>query len=413
MSRFLFVVPPLTGHVNPTVAVANELTGRGHAVAWTAHPAIVRPLLPDGADLLPVGADLPDDVVDAVATRAQGLRGAAALKFLWDDFLHPLATSMVPGVEDAIERYGPDVVVVDQQAVAGAVVARQWGLRWATSATTSAEFADPLQGLPRVAEWVREGLVAFQLEQGVPESRARQGDLRFSDHLVLAFTTAALVGDTDRFPPHYAFVGPSIGDRQDPTPFPFDWFESDQRHVLVSLGTVNQGAGARFYRVAVEALDSLEGVQTVVVAPDGVIDGPVPGSVLVRPRVPQVALLPHLDAVVSHAGHNTVCEALAHGVPLVVAPIRDDQPVVASQVEAAGAAVRVKFGRVQPPALAAAVTAVLDDPTYGAAARQVQASFESAGGAVAAARRLEALAGSDDPPPTHPPALRTAATARS
>ena len=43
---------------------------------------------------------------------------------------------------------------------------------------------------------------------------------------------------------------------------------------------------------------------------------------------------------VTHGGHNTVCEALAHGLPLVVAPIRDDQPTVAAQVVQAGAGVR-------------------------------------------------------------------------
>ena len=63
--------------------------------------------------------------------------------------------------------------------------------------------------------------------------------------------------------------------------------------------------------------------------------------------VPQLALLPHVDAVVCHGGHNTTCEALAHGLPLVIAPIKDDQPIVAEQVVAAGAGLRVKFGRVR------------------------------------------------------------------
>ena len=38
MSRFLFVVPPLTGHVNPTASVGGELLARGHEVAWVGHP---------------------------------------------------------------------------------------------------------------------------------------------------------------------------------------------------------------------------------------------------------------------------------------------------------------------------------------------------------------------------------------
>jgi UDP:flavonoid glycosyltransferase YjiC (YdhE family) len=94
---------------------------------------------------------------------------------------------------------------------------------------------------------------------------------------------------------------------------------------------------------------------------------------------------------VSHAGHNTVCESLAHGLPLVVAPIRDDQPIVAQQVVDAGAGIRVKFGRVRAPELRSAVTALLDDETYRAAAQRIRASFAAAGGAAAAADRLEKL----------------------
>jgi MGT family glycosyltransferase len=127
-----------------------------------------------------------------------------------------------------------------------------------------------------------------------------------------------------------------------------------------------------------------------VVAPPGLLDA-IPDHVLVREFVPQLDLLPHLDAVISHAGHNTVCETLAHGLPLVLAPIRDDQPVIAGQVAAAGAGIRVHFGRVGPTELRAALTTVLDDPIYRVAARGIQASFTAAGGAPAAADHLEKL----------------------
>ena len=99
-----------------------------------------------------------------------------------------------------------------------------------------------------------------------------------------------------------------------------------------------------------------------------------------------------MDAVVCHAGHNTVCESLAHGLPLVVAPIRDDQPVVASQVVRAGAGVRVRYGRMSAKSLREAVLSVLGDPSYRRAAERVRDSFRAAGGARAAADALEALA---------------------
>jgi UDP:flavonoid glycosyltransferase YjiC (YdhE family) len=105
-----------------------------------------------------------------------------------------------------------------------------------------------------------------------------------------------------------------------------------------------------------------------------------------------LALMPRLDAVICHGGMNTVCEALAHGVPLVLAPIRHDQPVVASQVVRAGAGIRVPFSRVSPGQLRAALTTVLGDPAYRRTAAEVGDSFAAAGGAAAAAARLEGVA---------------------
>ena len=42
MTRFLFVVPPLIGHVNPLVDVATVLAERGHDVAWAGAEHVVR-----------------------------------------------------------------------------------------------------------------------------------------------------------------------------------------------------------------------------------------------------------------------------------------------------------------------------------------------------------------------------------
>jgi UDP:flavonoid glycosyltransferase YjiC (YdhE family) len=96
--------------------------------------------------------------------------------------------------------------------------------------------------------------------------------------------------------------------------------------------------------------------------------------------------------VICHGGHNTTCEALAHGLPLVIAPIKDDQPIVADQVVAAGCGLRVKFGRVQAGELRDATQRILAEPAFHAAANRIRSSFHAAGGAPAAARALEELA---------------------
>ncbi|HEU5028889.1 MAG TPA: glycosyltransferase [Spirillospora sp.] len=382
--RFLFAVPPLAGHVNPTVAVGAELVRRGHTVAWTGHRPTLEPLLRAGARIF----SAEDDAFAARLTAARDewlrLRGPAALRFLWEEFIVPLGHAMMPGVETALDRFRPDVVISDQIVLAAPVAARHREIPWATSATTSAEFTRPLAGMPLVERWVRDRIGDFQLDHGIEDLL----DLRFSDHLVLIFSTGALVGDTSVFPDHFAFVGPAL-DRPAGAAFPWEWLDG-RPGVLLSLGTLNGPAGERFYRVAADAVRDLD-VQAVFVAPPGALDDPPP-NVLVREYVPQLRLLQRMSAVVCHGGHNTVCESLAQGLPLVVAPIRDDQPVIARQVEAAGAGVQVRFGRVRAAELRDALTTVLTSDAHRAAAEAVRDSFAAAGGAAEAADRLEKLA---------------------
>jgi MGT family glycosyltransferase len=383
MKRFLFVVPPLTGHINPTVAVGAELAARGHDVAWAGYPEALRPLLPAGARVFPVLDDTFASRLLAERDRWLTLHGAAVLKFFWEDFLIPLGHAMLPGVQEAIASFAPDVVAADQQALAGAVAARQAGVAWATSATTPGELLRPLASMPKVDAWVCDQMTAFQRACGV----ADPVDLRFSGQLVLAFTTPALMGDVSGFEGHYVFTGPALTARPDRGSFPWDWLDPGRRHLLVSLGTLNHGQ--RFFATAVEALADLGGeLQAVIVGP---APEQAPPHILFAGHVPQLALLPHLSAVVTHGGHNTVCEALAHGLPLVVAPIRDDQPIIAQQVADAGAGVRVRFGRLRAAELRDSIRAVLDNPGYAAAARRIAGSFAAAGGAVTAADHLEKL----------------------
>ncbi|MCC3766145.1 glycosyltransferase [Streptomyces sp. UNOC14_S4] len=384
MSRFLFVVPPLAGHVNPTVGVAAELVRCGHQVAWAGLPEVVGPLVGDGATVFRCSSP---DLADPALLRPPSLRGPAALKFLWERFLGPLAEDMAPGVRAAVGEFRPDVLVADQQAVAGGLVAERLGLVWATSATTTAGFTS-LSGLPKVDSWIAGLIGELRRRIGDPWSTA---DPRLSARLVLAFSTEALAGPVPSAGGQVRFVGPSLAAR--PTADDFPWHRLDPRTptVLITLGTANAEVAPRFLAACAEAVRGRpDRTQAVIVDPTGTVPE-FADRVLVRPRVPQLALLERCDAVICHGGHNTVCEALWNGLPLVVAPIRDDQPAVAAQVTDAGAGVRVRFNRATAEALGAALDTVLREPDYREAAGRVRASFRAAGGAAAAAVHLEAL----------------------
>jgi MGT family glycosyltransferase len=394
VSRFLFVVPPLVGHINPTVGLGAQLAEQGHEVAWAGHPEFIARLVGTQATAFPCA--VPDS---AAVERPADLRGPAALKFLWESFLIPLAEAMIPGVDAAVDGFKPDVLVVDQQAVAGAVVAERLGIPWATSATTAAELADPLGGMPKVAAWVREMLLGLELEHGDPAAATSEryqrtyGDLRFSPSLVLAYSSEQLSGRPDELADTLKYVGPSSAERPSDPEFPWHALPEPGTKpvVLISVGTANVHAGAEFLRSCAQAVAERPDIFAVVVDPgNAVTESPV--NVLRVPHVPQLELLPRVSAVVCHAGQNTVCETLHHGIPLVVAPIRDDQPIVAQQAVDAGVAVRVRFGRARAEQIGAALDKVLTEPGYRASAERVAASFKAAGGAQAAARELIRLA---------------------
>ncbi|TSE01113.1 glycosyltransferase [Skermania sp. ID1734] len=393
MTRILFVVPPLAAHVHPTVAVALELRDRGHDVAWVGHTELIAPMLPADAEIIEVCGDERQrndfrEWFDHLEARREKMRGAAAFRFLWEEFLLPLSVSMFDGIDRAVTGFRPDILAVDQHTLAGAIVARKRGIPWATMAIMSAEIVDPLP--PKLQDWVRSSQrdLCAQLGEN-PDDYAGIADLRFSPDLVIAFTTPALVGPVDDYPSHYRFVGPCLHARGGE--FDWAWLDPQRRHVLITLGTVSSVIGTNFLRTAVAAVGEMAAdTQAILIDPNEVVES-VPPNVLRVAWVPYLELLPTLDAVVCHAGHTTSCEALANAVPLVMAPIRDDQPVTAWQVETAGAGVRVKFGRARPADIRDALDRVLDDAAFREAAGRIRDSFTAAGGARAAADYVEKL----------------------
>lgn len=204
MSRFLFVVPPLPGRLNPTVAVGAELAARNHDVAWVADASVVGPLVSPRSTVFATDHALAGHLRTA-ARRPDGLTGPGAFRELWNDLLIPFADATLPHVEAAVDRFAPHVLVVDHHAIAGALVARRRSLNWATLTTTSYD----LTMLQPSGPWLSDKLSAFQIRAGIPV--ADQGDLRFSEQLILAFRTPPSAG-SGPFPPEWRFVGPALSD---------------------------------------------------------------------------------------------------------------------------------------------------------------------------------------------------------
>lgn len=363
MSRFLFVVPPFVERLRPAQLISWELSIRGHQVTWAR-----------SEDLCPKGTT--------------GLLSPAGQLVLWDDVLLPLARRMLPVVRTTVARFEPDALVVDECALAGAAVAHLSGKPWATLVPRSADLTDPLWDLPEIARHVRRRTQQFLVEAGLDCADAGRLDPRRSPHLVVAFSTEELAGAVDDRGERYAFVGPTPRPIAPDVAFNWGWLDRARPLVIASLETPWRQA-APLYRVVADALSSLD-VQGVIVAPPDLVRH-APANVVVVPRAPLQALARRAAALVCDGGHDTVCEALVNGIPVVVSPMIAEQPLVAEQVVRAGAGVRVAARSLDPMGLRGALSSALTDPIIRGTALRIRDSFATAGGPFAAADHLERL----------------------
>ena len=91
-------------------------------------------------------------------------------------------------------------------------------------------------------------------------------------------------------------------------------------------------------------------------------------------------MLPLVDVVVSNGGYGGVQQALAHGIPLVVAGRTEDKVEVTARVGWSGAGIDLRTHRPSPDAVGDAVRTVLADRAYSARARRLADAFAVAPG---------------------------------
>ncbi len=113
--------------------------------------------------------------------------------------------------------------------------------------------------------------------------------------------------------------------------------------------------------------------------------------------LPQVSVLPHVDAVITHGGNNTTTECMWFGRPMVVLPIFWDQHDNAQRVHEQGYGVRLPTYTFDDDELAAALSRVLDDERLRRRAAAAAERLQRNSGTAAAAELIERVAVTGEP----------------
>ena len=408
--RFVLCATPAQGHAVPLLAIARRLVGDGHQVVFfttehyrdrvTATGARFVPLAPecDAHDLMVVNPDR-----EAKARR--GLRGVK--EDLRRIFLAPLP-GQFSGLSEILSDFAADAIVADTMFLGAFPFALRprllrpavvciGVLPLAMTSRDTAPFGVALQpgttALPRLRNatlnWVTEHIVLRDIQMLAQRRLAETGSPPFTGYFIdlptrvvdayLQATVSGFEYPRADLPASVRFVGPILAPPSAGFDPPGWWDElgAGRPVVHVTQGTLDN---ADLGRLLLPAIEALAGDDLLVVATTGGPDpGPwraaLPANVRLERFIPHDLLLPHVDVMVTNGGFGGVQQALAHGVPLVVAGDSEDKPEVAARVRWSGAGIDLRTGRPSAGQLGDAVRRVMARPTFAARARSLQAEI--------------------------------------
>jgi MGT family glycosyltransferase len=168
------------------------------------------------------------------------------------------------------------------------------------------------------------------------------------------------------------------------------WPAGSGPHIYLSLGSLGSADVGLMQRL----IDTLGATEYSVI----VSMGPQHEELRLAPNMtgaeflPQPAILPGVDLVITHGGNNTVTESLHFGRPMVVLPLFWDQHDNAQRMDELGLGRRLDTYGHEPVELVEAIESLLADPELPSRLGGISARLQADPGTVKAAGLIESLA---------------------
>ncbi len=389
MVHIAFFAPAAAGHINPTLGLVADLTARGHRVSYATTGTYAARVADAGAEVVPFTTTIapPPD---------------KPFTLNWTD----LSRGLMENVTETKQQYAallgwfrqqrPDLIVFDGLAAWwGRLIARELGVPcvpvWTTFVSNKhwslmGPYIKPNPFDPRLW-WF--GIEMLRMSRRAKLTMAELVDAvgtGVHGHLVFMPKSFQFKGET--FGDDFHFIGPCV--REQDSQGSWEPPASGRPVLLVSLGTIYTAKPEFFANV----LEAVRGEPWYVVMAlshrvDRSVLGELPDNVEVHDSVPQMAVLPHTDLFINHAGITSVMEAVHHEVPMIAVPQMVEQRATADRMEAVG------IGRQLRPnqATVAALRRMIREVAADRAIKENLASFHrelvDAGGTARAVEVLE------------------------
>lgn len=403
MSNIIILTLPVAGHFNPFVPIANTLIERGHSICWITGRHFKTKVENTGATFhpLPEQWDPGDKDPYEFLPELKEHTGLSQVRYYLKHVLFDPVLDILSELGNVLRIFQAEVVIEDTFMPAGIWITELGGppnirlsvlplsmpgegiAPYGTGYLPAITFLSKIRN--KSLNVIVDALVYKDVLNYANQYRKEVGLPAYQKHLsVEHFERPALTMHTStpafeyyrkEYPPSFRFIGPIVLHPDEEYVKPNWWqeMERDKPVILVNQGTV-AGDIDMLIHPAIEGLEDENAIVLAVSVKKGeILD--LPKNTYVESFIPFGNLLPHIDIMVTNGGFGGTQNALAHGIPLVIAGATEDKMEVAARVEYCGAGINLRKLKPTPQEVRQAVVEVQSDPSYRTAARRVQADF--------------------------------------
>ena len=389
MAKILFVNTNLYGHINPTLALTAELVSRGNHVSYICSKEFKEEVVSTGAEFIYYGEKQDFFLTHYIPTDKHPFYTLLEYMLKYDEALLPL---LLAHISD--KNY--DVIICDSFFGAGYFLKQILDIPVVSSHSTFARSTAPVPPRmlvagthPQLDECYRvlKAICSKYLipEPGLDELFIGKGDLN------LVYTTKEFNGGIELEEEKYVFTGASIREEETEGTHMGLQYANGKRVIYISLGTLNTNF-LNFFKLCIKAFANTEYMIIMSIGKKIEITelGEIPCNFVVQQYVPQLEVLRYASAFISHAGFNSVKEALYYGVPVIAIPMVNDQHLVAKRLVELGTGVALKLVEVTDEVLLNTVNSVVSNADLYAACESMANSFHQTNTSIAV-KRIETL----------------------
>jgi MGT family glycosyltransferase len=409
-----FISLSVPGHFNPMSAVARQLQSRNHDVVVLSLPVMEPFARAANLSFIPFGEkEFSTEHTSEVVGTLSRLKGEEALQFTVSAVARVMKVKWRE-LPKLLSSKGIDALVLDDYDFYSEVVPMYLGMPYAILAnalhfdysgyTPLCVYGWAHENTPEARERNRQGVSKFtqmlirsnaemiaEVERAGIKPNWEDPSSLLSDRPWITQCPREFDFENSHWPEQFHYAGPfHDGEGRPELSFP-SYRLTGEPIVYASMGTVQNG-NADVFRTIAAAVAKHKAAQLVlsignVLRPEQI--GPVPKNAIIVNHAPQLELLKKASVCITHAGFNTVLEALAQGVPQVAIPVTNDQPGVAARIAAHQTGVVASLETLTLSHLSTLVDEVLNNSMYRDNARKYQQAIAKTNGLSRAASLLE------------------------